>query len=204
MHRLCDRWAFVWNLRLTTNMTSSVTRRVVRTGGSCLVKRIVVLGDEPFVVPLLLLLSAPGRLWLASEWLNNKCSTKKTFVWYLGFNIETSQAPSRPIFLFISKRKDPSIVHWMKTLCAELKPLSRPYRHCFVRLLASYRLPQLAKLFANPRYVICFILSVTYLVLDVKKAYTFCKIRVHENTLGINGQMCFSRAPVLFDAICSI
>lgn len=28
-------------------MTSSVTRRVVRTGGSCLVKRIVVLGDEP-------------------------------------------------------------------------------------------------------------------------------------------------------------
>lgn len=47
MHWLCDRWAFVWNLRLTTNMTSSVTRRVVRTGGSCLVKRIVVLGDEP-------------------------------------------------------------------------------------------------------------------------------------------------------------
>ncbi|TDG96774.1 hypothetical protein EPR50_G00232530 [Perca flavescens] len=38
----------------------------------------------------------------------------------------------------------------MRTLCAELEPLSRPYRHCFVRLLASYRLPQLAKLFVNP------------------------------------------------------
>lgn len=31
------------------NMTSSVTRRAVREGGSCLLKRIVVLGDEPFV-----------------------------------------------------------------------------------------------------------------------------------------------------------
>lgn len=60
----------------------------------------------------------------------------------------------------------------MKTLCAELKPLSRPYRHCFVRLLASYRLLRLAKLFVNPRYVICFFyaFSVMCLVREVEKA----------------------------------
>lgn len=52
----------------TTDMTSSVTRRPVRTGGSCLLKRIVVLGDDPFVrLLLLLLLFASARLWLASD-----------------------------------------------------------------------------------------------------------------------------------------
>ncbi len=155
MHWLCDRWAFVRNLRLTTNMTSSVTRRVVRAGGSCLVKRIVVLGDEPFVVLLLLLLLfAPGRLWLASDsslWMVHKANN---CVLSVDFNIGTPQAPSRPLCLFISSWKDPSIARWMRTLCTELEPLSRPYRHCFVRLLASYRLLQLAKLFVNPRYVL--------------------------------------------------
>ena len=55
---------------------------------------------------------------------------------------------------FISIWKDPSIARWMRTLCTELEPLSRPCRHCFVRLRASYRLPRLAKLFVNPRYVL--------------------------------------------------
>ncbi len=157
MHWLCDRWAFVRKLRLTTNMTSSVTRRVVRTGGSCLLKRIVVLGDEPSVVLLLLLLLfAPGRLRLASDsnlWMVHKANN---CVFSVEFKIETSQAPSRTLSLFISNRKVPSIARWMRTLCAELKPLSRPYRHCFVRLLANYRL-QLAKLLLNSRYVLCFL-----------------------------------------------
>ena len=68
-------------------MTSSVTRRVVRTGGSCLLKRIVVLGDEPSV--LLLLLFAPGRLWLATDSLAYEWSTKQITVSTVEPTIET-------------------------------------------------------------------------------------------------------------------
>lgn len=51
---------------ILTNMTSSVMRRVVRTGGSCLLldKRIVVLGGMFHPVTLLFLLFASA----AFEW----------------------------------------------------------------------------------------------------------------------------------------
>lgn len=75
----------------------------------------------------------------------------------VGFNFWKVSGTQQASFSFCtSKWKDPSLARWMKTLCAELKPLSRPYRHCFVGLLASYRLLQLAKLFVNLRYAVCF------------------------------------------------
>lgn len=135
-HWLCDRWAFVWNLRLTTDMTSSVTRRPVRTGGSCLLKRIVVLGDDPFVRLLLLLLFASARLWLTSDSSLWMAHTANTCVLCVEFNIETSRYKAASSS-FISNWKEPRIARWMRTLCPELAPLSRPYCHCFVGVLAS-------------------------------------------------------------------
>jgi len=72
-------------------MTSSVTRRVVRTGGSCLVKRIVVLGDEPLELRELF---APGRLWLASD-SSLRVAHKGTAsrMLRLDFNVETPTGP---------------------------------------------------------------------------------------------------------------
>lgn len=91
----------------------------------------------------------------------------------------------------------------MRTLCSELEPLSRPYRHCFVRLLASYRL-QLAKLLVNPRYVSEVL---RFLCFSVLYAATTRRHTVHLQNLCLMLHIGYELTHVLellFDAICAV
>ena len=120
-------------------------------GGTTLVHCIVVGGELELAVAASKWFQAIGKKpiqilekMLLCSWLEPS----------LVFN-KTQRAPNCILLLYYWKSL--SISRWMRTLCTELQPLSRPHRHCFQRLLTSYYL-QPAKLFLVLRYVFFFVL----------------------------------------------